>query len=197
MTSTRPAPRAPLGLLLLLLAAAGLPGCASPIPAAVSDSEFVRVTFWDFRTDAQLILVTENDPEFEDLYSQPREDANIKLTDRETLADLIEFAGDRGFFDYARPLAEPDEVLMASAKGMIVIRGGGQNHAFVFEHNMGRTNRDSVAAFTDIQTEVHRVYNSVRSLQFISTTTDGRSYFEEERARIQRENAARTQGGAR
>lgn len=178
-------------LPLLILVGTLVAGCAST-PAQVRDAANLRVSYWDFKTDASMILVNESNPEFQDLYSRPRENADTKLAADEDLRDLVEFASDNGFFEKAGNDSEPDRAIRANAHRMIVITADQKNYSLVQEIGLGARDPDAVAAFLEIQERIRLMYNNIHQLQYISTGAGGGSdYFDRERERLQRENKAR------
>ncbi|MBI4882185.1 MAG: hypothetical protein HY812_21365 [Planctomycetes bacterium] len=159
------------------------------------EAKDLRVTYWDFRTDTQLVLVNEGNPANAGLYSQPRDDANTKVAPDALLLDLVDFAAKHGFFERAEALAAPDELTRGTAFRMIVISAGGLHYACILKPGLGQEDPDAVKDFTAIQQELVAAYNSVHQLQYIGASTEGGSFFEKEQERLRRENMDRTRKG--
>lgn len=167
-----------------------LAGCASA-PSAVTAASQLRVTYWDFKTDKQLTLVNESDPQYADIYNHPRSNADIKRAPDEELKSLVDFAGGRDFFDHSEGLAGPNDTIRATGYRMIVINADGKDYAFVLSRGLGEKDPGAVKNFTEIQTAFLQLYNSVPAFQYLGTA-DG-DFFEKQKQRLQDEKTKRTQ----
>ncbi len=166
-------------------------GCAS-IPDGVDGAKTLSFGFYDFKTQSMLVLVNESHPDFHDVYSTPRENATIKVMPDDELLDLIQSAASKGYFEYA----EPGRVNVPNTFKMLVVSADGKDYSFPIYSGLGGVHPEIVQAFTDIQIEFSRVYNSIHQLQYISATSSGGSnYFERERERLRQENLDRIQEG--
>ncbi len=178
-------------LALLPLAALALPiGCASA-PSAVTGASQLRVTYWDFKTDKQLALVNESDPQYSDIYSHPRSNADIKRAPDDELKALVNYCGDRDFFDHSESLAGPNDTIRNTGYRMIVINADGKDYAFVLSRGLGEKDPGAVKNFTEIQTAFLQLYNSVPAFQYLGTA-DG-DFFKKQQERLEGERTKRTQ----
>ncbi len=192
MRPFRAALRGALPLALVLPIAVG---CSS-LPSDVGAASHLKVTYYDFRTDSELSIGDEADPQFENLYSRPSDNATVKLVPDELLRDFVSFAAGEGFFDHARPLSGPDPSMRQNAFRMILVEADGRGQAFVLERGLGQADRDAVQAFNDIQIAFVQFYNSIPQLQYIGTSAGGGAdYFQKEQERVRRENQESMKGG--
>ncbi len=173
---------------LALLASLG--GCAAT-PSGVNDAKALRVTYWDFKTDTQLAIVNESDPQYADIYNHPRNNADVKRAPDDQLKQLVSFAGDKDFFDHSESIAGPNDTIRATGYRMIVINADGKDYAFVLSRGLGEKDPGAVKNFTEIQTAFLQLYNSVPAFQYLGSA-DG-SFFDQQQKRLQDENAKRTQ----
>jgi hypothetical protein len=180
-------------LAVAILAAAT--GCSS-LPGPVADAENLALSLTDYRTDKTLSLVNDTNPDFQDLYSQPRKDASIKLAPMDMMQSLVEFADDHRFFEYARELAPGEAPERTNAIGAITLTADARNYLFLLQYGEGRVDKGKVQAFTDVQKKIAEEYNHVSSLQFISTSNTDGNYFDNEKKRIEQQNQNRKKGKA-
>lgn len=180
-------------LLAALPALAAATGCSS-VPSTVTGAEDVRMTFWDLNTAVAFTLVSADNPKFKDLYSQPRNDASVKVVDAESFDDLLRFAADHGYFDYSEPLSGPAELPEGAASKMMLIQADEKNHAFVLRKGLGKSDRDRIVDFNEIQTRLNLVNNQTYSLQYIGPS-GGANYFEQQQQKIDEMNRERSRKG--
>ncbi len=188
----RPPTRNPFWPMLLLLAA----GCSS-LPADFEGARSLRVAYHDFRTGSDLTLVNQDDPRFADLYSRPNRNPTTKLAPRDELLAFVRTAAEKGFFEDAEPIAQPEEAAARRPFRMLTIEADGKAWSVVLYPGLGREHPDVVRRFTELQTAFVGLYNSVPQLQYVPVGEDGESYFERERQRLERENLERIGGGGR
>ena len=191
MSSKQPGLRALLPVAGLLLGATLSAGCASP-PSQILSASHLTVTYWDFRTDTYIILASETDPLYEDLYSQPLDTAAIKLAPDEDLKELVQFTGSSKFFAEAGNLARPTTSMKARGYGMIVVQADHTHYSVLLDKESIAANPDLMDEFSEFRTRIRALYDSIHQLQFIQTKTgSGGNYFEQEQERLRRENQER------
>ncbi|MFH0947233.1 MAG: hypothetical protein V2A76_18750 [Planctomycetota bacterium] len=175
-------------LTIAALASCLLQACAS-VPAQVQDAQHLSVSYWDFRADTLMRLVSEDDPKYEGLYSRPLDNANTKLAAAEELKELVEYAGSRDFFASAGSLAEPTAALRSYARGMIAITADGTSYSIALEQSAIQNDPDLLEMFSDVRARIRLVYDSIQQLQFIKTNSG--DIFEKQQERLRQENLDR------
>lgn len=182
------------GALLLAIVVPLTVGCAS-VPSDVDSAAHLKVSYYDFKTDSELSIGDEGDPQFQNLYSKASDNATVKLVPDEMLRDFVSFVASENFFQYARPMSDPNSMMRQTAFRMVLIEADGKGHGFVLEKGLGESDRDAVQAFTDIQVAFVDFYNSIPQLQYISTSAGGGAdYFRKEQERVRRENLESMKG---
>lgn len=166
-----------------------LQACASA-PSQVRDARHLSVSYWDFRSETRMTLVSESDPQYQGLYSRPLSNADTKLAPEEDLRELVEFAGSQGFFENAGNLAEPTAALRSYARGMIIITADGTGYSLTLDKAALENSPELLQTFSEVRARFRQVYDSIQQLQFIQTST-GENYFEKERERLLQENLDR------
>lgn len=187
--------------LPLLLALGSLAsGCAAGgIPDAVAEAENIEVAYFEFDTGNPAILIaSEGHPRYSSVRDEPRrpDQVNVKLAPRDLVEEVIAFAADQGFFEYAENLRGPEDVDTTLVKKMIVIRGDASSYAMTFQQPV--TDAAAGQAFSTISFELARVFRDIPSYQMLDLGDDAETFFTEQQRRLQEHNQrAKTGGGSR
>jgi hypothetical protein len=147
-----------LGLLLLL--GACVAACAGP--GLFGSDQRTLVRLYDADTGVRLELANQSHPDYRDLYSHPRSEANLKLAPDELLESLLDRLDDLNFDRLSAPGGPPDQ---AALLGWLEVSDGSQTRTFAVPRS-GAT-REQLSSFAQMQLAVSDTFTHVTGLQYI------------------------------
>jgi hypothetical protein len=178
---------------LLLLAAPLFVACAGA-PPAVLEAKSLRISYYDFRTEHALILVSAGDPGYRDLYSKAKQDANVKLAEEAELREIVRQAADAGFFEHSGGFDGPAAITVDNPYRMVVIHADGRPHSLLLAKGIGAAQPEIVEVFNEVQRIFVDRFNAIHSLQWVDPGEGEGNFFEREKERIAEENRRRGGG---
>ena len=159
----------PAALLLTLLAA--LSACAGPGPATnPASGHRVVVGLYDAKTDLHLDLANASHPDYADVYSQERRNADLKLAPDDLMAQLVvDLDGRLGFEKLAAAGAPPAP--SAAVRGWVTVQQDGRQRTFLVPAQ-GAT-AEQLQAFVNMKLVLNDVFMHVGGLQFVNNPQGG------------------------
>ena len=155
----------PAALLLTLLAA--LSACAGPGQAS---GHRVLVGLYDAKTDVHLDLANESHPDFADVYSQERRNADLKLAPDALMDQLVRDLDERlGFAGLAVPGAPP--AAGPGVRGWVTVTQDKSQRTFVVPAK-GAT-AEQLQAFVNMKLLLNDVFMHLGGLQFVNNPQGG------------------------
>lgn len=146
--------------------------CRGPGGASVAHGSRVEVHLYDARAGTLLALANASNPEWTDVYSQPRSNAALKLAPDDAVAALLGELEGAGFSRLATsgPPGDP-----GALRGYLLVRiDGDERTVSVPDAGAGH---DLLVAFAEMKRTMDRYYQSVAGLQLIENDR-GHRYFE-------------------
>ncbi|MFO0981174.1 MAG: hypothetical protein U1E76_05380 [Planctomycetota bacterium] len=174
-----------LGRWLVVATLAAASGCATPEWQGAHD---VTAAYDDYRTGVNLTLVNRSHSQYQDLYSKPRADSNIKIISDADMQLLLAKLDDSGFFAQARPAASalPADQLV----GRVQVEIDGRSLALTMPRGLPptRENLDRAAWFRDVRVEMQQFYNDAFALQTVENQK-GPGIFAEQQEKLQKQGS--------
>jgi len=166
-------PRSLLGLLAL--GGALLAGCASGGGSTSESTEGGRlcVTLFDYAEGRRFSLASESHTDRVAYYSQPRDDAGLKIQADEVVAALVDQMERRGFRRFATEGRAPASGGAVVTRALEIERGG-QRSAWIVGKG---SEADERRAFFEAMNEFFQLYNISQSYQVIENP-GGRDVFD-------------------
>ena len=150
----------PAALLLTLLAA--LSACAGP---GAATSHRVLVGLYDSKTDLHLDLANASHPDFANVYSHQRRNADLKLAPDELMDQLVHDLDERLGFAALAAAGDPPEP-GAGVRGWVTIQADDSKRTFVVPAQ-GAT-AEQLQAFAKMKLVLNEVFTHVGGLQFVN-----------------------------
>jgi hypothetical protein len=150
----------PAALLLTLLAA--LSACAGP---GAATSHRVLVGLYDSKTDLHLDLANESHPDFANVYSQQRRNADLKLAPDDLMDQLVHDLDEKLGFAGLAATGDPPEP-GAGIRGWVTIQADGSKRTFVVPAQ--GASAEQLQAFAKMKLVLNDVFMHVGGLQFVN-----------------------------
>lgn len=150
-----------LGLFVAVIFVVSISGCASTPAVPVPSGSRVIVRLYDARSGIELALANESHPGYQEVYSQARADASLKLAPDELMGQLLASLDRNGFNLYARPGRVPKP----GKRSYLAVDHDGR--LTVFSEPPRSANPDMRQSFVRLKLLMDHYYKPVGSLQFI------------------------------
>jgi hypothetical protein len=176
--------------LLLALAALLLGGCTST--SVLGDCENTLVRYQQISKDTgqitlEMVLVEQNHRNYADLYSDPRQTANVKKVPHDDFLYLIQILNDNDFFELANgPAFSPNGTKVEASRAIVVEQG---SERWTLKNNMKMT-AEQRKDLTFMITRFLDCYDSIMQLQTV-TNEKGMDFFVEEQKKLQQDKQAK------
>jgi hypothetical protein len=144
---------------LLLLYGASI-ACAGP--GLFGSDQRTLVRLYDADTGVRIELANQSHPDYRDVYSHPRREANLKLAPDELIESLLDRLDDLNFERLSAPGGPPDRSLL---HGWLEVSDGGKTRTFAVP--MTGATGEELSSFAQMQLAVSEAYTHVTGLQYI------------------------------
>jgi hypothetical protein len=176
---------------LFILSAGLLVGCKSSHILTLGENSTIRYQQFDRKsgqTTLELVLVEESHKDYSDLYSEARDNANVKKAPSAMFTDLLKTFEDLGYLEMAKPRQlDSDPRREGASKAIIVESDTGR---WVCMNSKSYLTADQKEDFYQMERMFLNYFDGILSLQVI-TNKKGSDFFYEEQRRLKKENERR------
>jgi hypothetical protein len=186
---------------LFILSACLLAGCKSSHILTLGENSTIRYQQFDKntgQTTLELVLVEESHQDYEDLYSEARDNANIKKAPADMFNDLLKTFEDLGYLEMAKPRQlDSDPRREGASKALIVESDSGRwvcmnSRNYLGDETCDELDEGLVNDFHQMERMFLNYFDGILSLQVI-TNKEGGNLFYEEQKRLQKERQRKQQ----